>query len=332
MILLLLLAAALPLTAFEWQGSSAKEAGIDPDVIKAVFKSFDQDVYSCLIIRKGKVVDEYFKEGYSKDSTFTLQSCSKSITSALAGIAIEQGYIKSITDYASSYLPQLANAKYADMGKITIRQLLNHTSGLTGTDSHLWNQWRESPDWIDFLTSRPMKHKPGQIFEYSTGNTHLLAAILEKATGKGLLDYAKEVLFTPIGLTSAELGKDPQGIGDGGNGFAMTVYDMARFGLLYLNMGKWEGRQIVSESWVKESTSLQARNKVSRYGYQWWLRNYGKAGYSGYNAQGFGGEYIFIVPQLDLIIVFTSWHLGNVDSYSFNVDKIVNATLMNKSS
>ncbi len=311
---------------FEWQRSSPEKSGINAEVIKGVFSSLPSDVYSCVIIRDGKIVDEYFKDGYGPSSVFTIQSCSKSITSALVGIAIEQGFIKSVDDFAADYLPQLANSKFHEMKKITLKHLLNHTSGLVGTDSKIWGEWRSSSNWIDFIVSRPMTSKPGANFEYSTGNTHLLAAVLEKATGKGLFDYAKEVLFEKIGITSAELGTDPQGIGDGGNGFSLTAYDMARFGQLFLDGGKWDGVQVVPENWVKESTSLQAKKNGSRYGYQWWLRNYGKAGYLGYNAQGFGGEYIFVVPKLRLIVVYTSWHMGNLNSYFYNVDKIVNAT------
>ncbi len=321
-----LIAACAGAFGFEWEKSTPEESGIKRDVIEKVFSSFDDDVYSCVIIRDGKIVDEYFKEGYGQSSVFTLQSCSKSITSALVGIAIEQGYIKSVDDYAADYLPAISKSKYPAMKKITLKQLLNHTSGLVGTDSKIWSQWRRSSDWIDFILSRPMTASPGTYFEYSTGNTHLLSAILEKATGKKLLDYAQEVLFGKIGISSAGLGTDPQGVGDGGNGFSMTAYDMGRFGLLFLNGGKWDGVQVIPEKWVKDSTSIQARRNGSRYGYQWWLRNYGKEGYLGYNAQGYGGEYIFVVPQLNLIVVYTSWHEGNVDSYFYNVDKIVNAT------
>lgn len=314
-------------TAFEWTHTNAVDAKIDSAVIKNVFKSFDSDVYSCVIVRNGKIVDEYFKDGYNNESSFTLQSVSKSVTSALIGIAIDQGYIKSVDDLASDYLDELNHTKFPQMKKITIRQLLNNTSGLLGTDSSIWYKWRTSDDWVEYILSRPMTYAPGKTFEYSTGNTHLLGIILERATGKKMMDYANEFLFNRIGITTASLGSDPKGNPDAGNGFSMSSYDMARFGLLYLNKGRWEGKQIVPENWVKESTALQARRpNGSRYGFQWWLRNYGRAGYLGYNAQGHGGEYIFVVPQQDLIIVFTSWHEGNVDSYFYNVDKIVNAT------
>ncbi len=318
---------AISAGAFEWQHTDAKSARINGKTIQDVFASLGPDVYSCVIIRDGKIVDEYFKKGYSRESVFSLQSCSKSITGALVGIAIEQGYIKSIDDFACDYLPELKSTKYADMKRITIRQLLNNTSGLLSTDSKVWSEWQNSSDWIDYILSKPMTAVPGKYFEYSTGNTHILAAILEQVTGKKLLDYAQEVLFQKIGITSAKLTTDPKGIGDGGNGFYLSAYDMARFGQLFLDKGKWEGKQVVPEKWVKESTVQQAYRSStgSRYGYQWWIRNYGKAGYLGYNAQGFGGEYIFVVPPLNLIVVYTSQHWGSKDSYFVNVDRLVNA-------
>lgn len=312
---------------WKWKYSTPEEHKANSTSINKVLNSLSKDVHSCVVIRDGVIISEFFNTGYNNKSVFSLQSVSKSITGALVGIAIDQGLIGSENDYAADYLPELKNAKYKNMKLITIKQLLNNTSGLIGTDSKIWNEWRTSENWIDYILSRPMTANPGAYFEYSTGNSHILGAILEKVTGKTLEEYAKEQIFDKIGITSAYLDTDPQGIGDGGNGFHMTAYDMARFGLLFLNDGVWEGQQVVPKRWVKESTSLKSRRPStgSRYGYQWWLKNYGKAGYLGYNAQGFGGQYIFVVPQLDLIVVFTSSRTGSITPYFENVDKIVNA-------
>lgn len=314
--------------SFTWNYSTPEEHGIDSKVIQKVYDGLkDKDVRSCIVIKDEKIISEYYKPGYSKNSIFSLQSVSKSITSALIGIAIDQGLIKSVDDPAYIYCPQLENAKNPVMKTITVKQLLNHTSGLLGTDSKIWNQWRNSSDWIEYILSRPMTATPGTFFEYSTGNTHLLAAILENVYKKSLLQIAEEQLFSKIGITSASCGTGPEGVCDGGNGFSMTAYDMARFGQLYCNMGKWEGKQIIPESWVKESTKVQARRPStgSRYGYQWWIRNYGKNGYDGYCAQGFGGEFIFVVPKINLIVVFTSWHLGDTTFYYLDANAIADS-------
>lgn len=311
---------------FQWQYSTPETHKVDSKVINKVFDSLGDDVHSCIVIRDGVIISEFFNKGYDNKSVFSLQSCSKSITGALIGIAIDQKLIDNVNNYACNYIPQFKYAKYDNMNLITIKHLLNNTSGLLGTDSNIWNTWRTSDNWCDYILSRKMTAYPGDYFEYSTGNTHLLAALLEHVTGKSLYEYADEQIFKKIGITSAYCDVSPEGVGDGGNGFHMTAYDMARFGLLFLNKGKWEGQQIVPEKWVEESTSLQSRRPKtgSRYGYQWWLRDYGKAGYRGYNAQGFGGQYIFVVPPLNLIVVFTSSRKGSIVPYFENVDKIVN--------
>lgn len=314
--------------SFTWKHSTPESHGINSAVINTVFEDLkNKNVYSCVVIKDSEIIAEYFKDGYDSKSVFSLQSVSKSITSCLVGISIEEGLIKSIDDPAYLYLPALGQTKFPEMKNITIRHLLNHTSGLKGTDSKIWYEWRDSKDWIEYILSRPMTAKPGTFFEYSTGNTHLLSAILENVTGKNLDTLAKEKIFSKIGITSGRCDTDPKGIGDGGNGFYLTAYDMARFGLLYQNMGNWEGKQIVSSDWVKESTKTQATRPStgSRYGYQFWIRTVGKKAYDGYCAQGYGGEFIFVVPQIKLIVVFTSWHLGDTTFYYLDTNAIADA-------
>lgn len=131
--------------SFTWNYSTPEEHGIDSKVIQKVYADLkNKDVRSCIVIKDEKIISEYYIPGYNKNSIFSLQSVSKSITSALIGIAIDQGLIKSVDDPAYIYCPQLANAKNPVMKTITVKQLLNHTSGLLGTDSKIWNQWRNS--------------------------------------------------------------------------------------------------------------------------------------------------------------------------------------------
>lgn len=314
--------------SFTWKHSTPEAHGLKSSVIRTVFDGLkNKDVRSCVVVKDGEIVAEYFKPGYDSNSVFSVQSVSKSITSCLVGIAIEQGYIKSVDDPAYIYLPELGRTKDSRMKKITIKHLLNHTSGLYGTDTRIWNQWRNSEDWIDFILSRPMTAAPGTYFEYSTGNTHLLSAILENVTGKSLDTLAKENIFNKTGITSGYCTTDPKGIGDGGNGFYFTAYDMSRFGLLYQNYGNWEENQIVSKEWVAESTKVQATRPStgSRYGYQFWIRNYGKKGYAGYCAQGYAGEFIFVVPEIELVVVFTSWYTGDTTFYYLYANAIVDS-------
>ena len=238
-----------------------KRSGLGCKKIEAFNKALlPTEVTSCIIVKDGAIVSEYYKSGYSKESLFPMHSVSKSVTGTIVGIAIKQEYF-GLDEPIINYFPELKDKSDSRFKKITIRDLLKNTSGLVSTDSALWAQWRSCGDWIDFLFKRPLSYAPGKVFEYSTGNTHLLSAIIQKTTKKTLDEYGREVLFKPLGLDSAYFESDPNKTSDGGNGLYLTARDMARFGLLYLNKGIWEGSQIVPQSWIDESTKFKLRGR-----------------------------------------------------------------------
>lgn len=318
-----------PGSEWEWRSDEPDHQGLDSAAlpgIHTVFGSFP--LLSSVIVKNGYIVDEYYKDGYGKDTLFALNSTSKSITSALVGIAIDKGYIENIDVPISEYFPQVLELEDTRWRQITIRHLLTHTSGISTTDnSRRWDEWRGSENWIDYILALPIVSAPGREFHYSTGNTHLLSAILEKAAGATMYEFGKECLFDPVGIESVQIGTDPQGISDGGNGIRLTPYDMARFGLLYLNDGMWEGRQIVPEQWVKDSTSVQFDRSSggADHGYHWWVRTFGAQHYDTFFSQGHAGQYIFVVPQLELVITFTSDYTGETSIYWQLVDDIIAA-------
>ena len=170
---------------------------------------------SCVIVKDGTIASEYYKAGCGADSVFSMQSVSKSVTSAIVGIAIQQGYFK-LDDAILQFFPEAKNLAVcrgeskALFEKITVRHLLTNTSGLVSTDSAVWGQWRASGDWIKFLFDRPMLHEPGKVFEYSTGNTHLLSAIVQRTTKKSLDQYGRQVLFEPLGMQGARFDAGPE--------------------------------------------------------------------------------------------------------------------------
>lgn len=302
--------------AWEWTYDTPEHQGIHESALSALHTTYDSfPLLSAVIVRNGAVVDAYYKDGYDEASVYTLQSVSKSITSALVGIAIEQGYLESVDVPLSDFFPELLSAEDSRWSRITLRHLLTHTSGIASTDSSIWYEWRASENWLDYLFALPIYTEPGTNFDYSTGNTHLLSAVLEQVTGKSLGDYASEVLFEPLGMTSAGIGTAPEGVGDGGNGFYMTTLDLARFGLLYLDGGVWQGQQIVPADWVQTSTTTQAQRASdgSRYGYQWWVRSFG--GHPAYVAQGHYGQYLIVVPELSLLIAMNSDYEGSSSIY-----------------
>ena len=315
-------------TIWEWQHDTLENHNISVSAIDSVHNTIDEYPINAEVIVKDRViVDEYYKEGYDPNSIFTLQSTSKSITSAILGIAIDKGYIENVNVPISNYFPQILESDSDYLKEITIWHLLTHTSGFNASDTGNWYEWRTSDNLVDYVLDTPVTSRPGTEFNYFTGNTHLLSAIIQQATGKTTYEFGKEYLFNPLDMNSVECETDAQGISDGGNGFAMNVYDMAKFGQLFLNNGAWNGEQIISDQWIKDSTSVQFdRNSGSAdYGYQWWVRTFGNNNYPAYFAQGHYGQYIFVVPDLDLVVAITSHYEGSSSVYWQIMNNIVNA-------
>jgi CubicO group peptidase (beta-lactamase class C family) len=236
-----------------------------------------------------------------------VKSVSKSIISALVGIAIERGKIPGIREPIGTYFGDLLRAP-ADAAKrqITIEQLLAMQSGLESTSSRNYGAWVTSRNWVRHALSRELESTPGTEMEYSTGNTHLLSAILVKATGQSTWQFAQSALAKPLGFSLAPWPQDPQGIHFGGNDMLLTPRQMVAFGELYLNRGRAGGAQIVPARWIDESFVPRGRSDYGEqmYGYGWWMREL--AGQQAYYAWGFGGQYIFVVPSQQLVVITTS--------------------------
>ena len=205
------------------------------------------------------------------------------------------------------YFPSL-NGPKVDVRKraITIEDLLTMRSGLQSTSNRYYGAWVQSGNWVQYALDRPLLAEPGTYMDYSTGSSHLLSAILTKATGKSTWQYAQEVLAKPLGFSLAQWPRDPQGIYFGGNDMLMTPRQMVAFGELYLEEGQrlgTPGRPGVVDRGVVRPTT-RSRWSDQTYGYGWWAREL--AGQDVRFAWGFGGQYIFVVPALDLVVVTTS--------------------------
>lgn len=314
--------------AWVWQHDTLENHNINDSEINSVHNIIDEyPINAEVIVKDGVIVDEYYKEGYDQNSVFTLQSTSKSITSALIGIAIDKGYIEGVNVPISTYFPQILESGSEYKSQITIWNLLTHTTGLDASDTANWDEWLASDNWVNYVLERPATSRPGTVFSYFTGNTHLLSAILQQATGMTALEFGRQYLFGPLDIESAECSTDPQGISDGGNGFALNIYNMAKIGELYLNNGVWNGEQIISSQWIQDSTRLQfdRSSGSADYGYQWWVRTFGDNNYPAYFAQGHFGQYIFVVPDIDLVVAITSHYEGSSSIYWRIMNNIVNA-------
>jgi CubicO group peptidase (beta-lactamase class C family) len=264
-------------------------------------------LHSLLISQRGTLVLERYFNGARDTRPANVKSVSKSVISALVGIAIAQRHIGGVRDPIGRYFGEhLRAAADAPKRQITIEDLLTMRSGLESTSSRNYGAWVASRNWVRFVLSRDLEDDPGNSMEYSTGNTHLLSAILTKATGRSTWQYAQEVLARPLGFSLTRWMQDPQGIYFGGNEMLMTPRQMLAFGQLYLNRGRVGDKQVVPEKWVEDSFVRRGRSDYSgeSYGYGWWIRDL--AGEPTFYAWGFGGQYIFVVPRLQLVVVTTS--------------------------
>jgi CubicO group peptidase (beta-lactamase class C family) len=263
---------------------------------------------SLLVSHRGVLVRERYYNGASRDRPANIKSASKSVLSALIGIAIERGDIAAVSQPIASYFAaELATDPDRRKGQITIGDLLTMRSGLRTTSFYNYGRWVTSRNWVRFALAQPLVADPGAEMEYSTGNTHLLSALLTRASQLDTWEYANRHLARPLGIALPRWQRDPQGVYFGGNDMHLTPRAMVAFGNLYSRRGRSaEGRQIVPAAWVDSSFVPRARSGWSgmEYGYGWWTRP--MAGHDVRIAWGYGGQFIFVVPELALTIVATS--------------------------
>ena len=330
----------------EWQTSTPEEQGMDSaQLVKMVnfykkknSKNKNIAIDSITIVRNGFIVaDIYLNPLFPKDTKHIIHSCTKSILSALIGIAIDKGFIKSVEVRVLDILDD-KNIEIKDerIKALTLKDLLTMQTGLSSQDSYLY-QWKglfkmqTTNDWTKYILNLPLEAQPGTRFDYSNMASFLLSAIIKKATKIDTFLFAKIHLFDPLGIDDIQWEKSPQGIDIGWARMWLKPHDMAKIGLLYLQKGKWGERQIISSNWIEESLTAHSYPKKYRYiftdsgkinyiasggiwlftnlarpfsdsyGYQWWLDKSGR-----YSAVGTNGQFIMVAPKENLVAVFTS--------------------------
>jgi CubicO group peptidase (beta-lactamase class C family) len=302
--------------AENWQSSSPEAQGMDSALLVQMFETIQEDdirLHSLLVVRNGNLVAEAYWEPYGLDDKHTIESNTKSVIGSLVGIANDQGLIagagqKMLDFFAGRPIEKMDDQKKA----ITLGNLLSMTPGLSCQDLSSAGQGLfRAGDRVQYLLDLPVTDPPGRRWIYCSGAAHLLSAVLQQATGVDARTYANIHLFGPLGIPEVEAqdwGADPQGVTNGVAGLYLTPRDLAKFGYLYLNQGNWNGRQVVPEKWVEESTREQAYigqddyvgGLDRRFGYLWSL--FPNQGYYGY--LGMAGQELFIVPEKQLVIVF----------------------------
>ena len=265
-------------------------------------------LHSLLVSRNGELVVEEYFNGRNAARPANVKSVSKSIMSALIGIAIEQGHLAGIDQPITEwYDERLTDDPTGMKRRITVGNLLSMQAGLETTSFYNFGAWVLSDDWVGFALDQPVLAAPGTRMLYSTGNTHLLSDILTNATGQSTLQFARENLTLPMGFGIGPWTQDPNGVYFGGNNMEFTPRQMMAFGEMYMNGGRANGRQVVPDDWVELSLKPRVRSRRDterQYGYGWWIRD--MAGVQTTYAWGFGGQFILLAESLDMVIVTTS--------------------------
>ena len=256
---------------------------------------------SIRIVRNDHIVFEEDYNGSDRSHSNNIHSASKTVLSTLIGIAIEEGLINGVDAKVSDIMPEYFDAYPVDDGRrdITVGHLLAMQAGLDWVEDGTEYTLGSDDDWIQEILGRGLDNPPGEQFHYSTGLSHITAAVLTRATGMALPDYAHDRLFGPLNINADHWGRDPQGIFSGGYNLYLTPREMARFGLMILNRGVVDGVQVVPE-WVVDDVFDSSES----YKNFWWIESYG--GHDTFIAWGWGGQFIHVIPDLDLLFVSTT--------------------------
>ena len=281
-------------------------------------KKDGQDIHSLMIVQHGNVVAEKWQSEGREDKPHTLYSVSKTFTATAVGFAVGEGKLK-LTDKVISFFPDKLPAEVSDnLAAMTVRDLLTMNCG---HETEIYDKLHDNKDvdWVKEFLAHPVEHKPGTCFTYNSIGTYMLSAIVQKVTGEKIVDYLFPRLFRPLGIVDVVWEESPQSINTGGWGLSLKTEDLAKLGLLFLQKGKWNGKQVLPEGWAEEASSRQVSSvhgtvdakkmkKLAKtsdwaqgYGYQMWrCRN------NAYRADGAYGQYILIIPDKDAVIVITA--------------------------
>lgn len=303
-----------------WEVSSLASQNIDASRIENLVRNIQKDpgnLHSVLIIRNNRLVLESYFNGWSRDRLHDLRSASKSVNSILVGIAIDKNYIADVHQTVLDFFPEYESFRNELKDKIEIEHVLTMTSGLKWNQSTYPNEddrndegvMERGDNWLRYVLSRDMAQTPGKTFVYNSGCSVLLAGIIKKSTGDHADVFAEKHLFNPLGITNYFWRKQSDGLCNAAWGLSLRPRDMAKIGQLFLDNGKWKGNQVISADWVSASTTTFPGTERDNdgYGYQWWTTKYtiNNVERWTFSAAGNGGQYIFVIPDMNAVVVFT---------------------------
>ena len=302
---LLLVCLLLGNTAFsqvnELPRSTPEQEGIPSATVSALLDSLfsipQTDIHSVMMLRHGKVIAEVYPEPFKAEYQHTLYSCSKTFVSTAVGLAIDANLLR-VTDRVATFFPESLPAKVSpELASMTIHDLLIMASGIDPDG----NLRADNTYWLKPLLAKPVK-TPGKIFKYDSLCTYLLSAIVQQVTGKTVLAYLQEKVFADLHINKVSWEESPEGVTTGGWGLYLQPESLAKMGQLLLQKGKWNGKQLISESWVNQMMQTHIDTGDGRgYGYQMWEASKDGA----YRADGRFGQYIVVMPKQDMVVVIT---------------------------
>jgi CubicO group peptidase (beta-lactamase class C family) len=321
-----------------WEVSSLSKEGVDSEKIKSLIKNIlnktYKNVHSILIVKNGKLIlEEYFYK-FHRERPHQIRSATKSISSILTGIAIDQGFIKDVTEKIYPYFMSYESPEGWDgrVRDVTIKSILTMTSGYDCDDFATRHSCdiglKNSDDWLQYAVNLSMAHEPGKHWAYNSASPMLIGEIISTNSGVSFQDFANKYLFNPLDIKNFHWSFSPKGRVLLSGSAKMRPIDMAKIGYLALNKGKWKDTQIVSERWISESTKEYTSAPVQSllagftlgtcgYGYLWWTKDFSinKENFQSFFATGNGGQMIFVFPRLDLVAVFTQGNYNNSLAY-----------------
>jgi CubicO group peptidase (beta-lactamase class C family) len=311
----------------EWPTTSPNLQGIDPGAVEDVRQKIGREslpVHSYLLIRNGFLVSELYFYDYTREMRHAVADVTMSVVSALTGAALRDGFLQSVDQKVLEFFPERQAGAGGQLQQLTLGHLLTMTVGHKQAVTP--DPAAAGKDWEDEFFRQPFSSNPGSVFQYDPGAPHLLSAVLQKSVGKPLDFYLRETLLNPLGIKDFAWAVDSQAVPFGNTGLELRPIDMAKFGYLFDNYGDWAGKQVLPRDWVEKSTVKYADTTAKRnsaedfgFGYCWWMNSF-----EGYSAHGAGGQYIFVVPGLDLVAVFT----GGFDAKTFTMPYTLMRTLV----
>lgn len=287
--------------------STPEEQGVPSKALVALFDSLHAlpltDMHAVVVMRHGKVIGEMYPKPYAPEYRHTMYSCSKTFIGIAVGLAIEDNRLR-LDDRVAAIFPELLpDSVSKDLADMTVRHLLTMASGVKPD----WNMRSRGKEWIRTFLSKPVE-APGTKYAYDSMVSYMLAAVVQKVTGKKLTEYLQERVFTPMNVTEWAWEESPEGVNTGGWGVHIQPESLAKFGQLILNEGRWEGKQLVPAEWIREMCKKHRETGREVYGYHIWHCG----GHDGaVRADGALGQYVISVLDKDMVVVMTEATLGN---------------------